>query len=175
MNTNEAIKNKLDIINKMFRTAIDDKTIFDDCFKKHIIHVNQDNYGPPKYKGKSVECPVYKKPFEYDVTKKFTKKSFESFKKIVNNCILLDALCDCMRYDKLLTNGFDKPNNIYRRVFTKFAHKKNSQSTELFIEAVKECDADINIYVVNVCVYTCIASHQIKYAVRIGTELKYDE
>jgi len=176
MNTNDAIKNKLDGINKMFRSSIDDKTLFDDCFKKHIIHIERDNNcGSPKYKGRSIECPVYQKPFEYDVTKKFTKKSFESFKKIVNNCILLNALSDCMIYNKLLTEGFNKPDNIYCRVFTKFAHKKNFQSTELFVEAVKECNADINIYVVNVCVYTCIASHQIKYAVRVGTELKYDE
>jgi len=39
MNTDEATKNNIDLINKQLLAAIEDKSFFDDCFKDHVIHI----------------------------------------------------------------------------------------------------------------------------------------
>ena len=172
MNTLESIQNKIAVINERLLSSIEDKTLFDDCFKSSIIHIKNDGYRPPTYKGRSIECPVFQKPFEYDVTKNFSKKSFNSFKKTVNSCILLDALYHLMIYDKLNRDGFNKTDNIFNKIFTTFAHKKNSESTTLFMETVKECDADINIYIIHVVIALAYNTNIIKYNIRLGTEIK---
>ena len=80
MNTNESIQNKIDDINKILLSSIEDKSIFDDCFKDRIIRPEREESGSPKYKGRSIECPNYRKLFDFDVTKEFCKLSFDSFK-----------------------------------------------------------------------------------------------
>jgi hypothetical protein len=173
MTTEESIKNKINNINKILQISIEDKTIFDDCFKDHIIHIKHEGYGFPKYKGRSIECPVFQKSFRYDVTKKFSKKSFNSFKKTVNECILLDAMWNLTTFNKFMTEGCGKSDNGYLKILTTFAHKKNSKNTELFMKSVKECNADIKIYVVDVLIFPFLNSHEISYSIRIGTEFEF--
>lgn len=171
--TAESIKGKIGNINKILKSSIEDKTIFDDCFKDHIIHIENDGYGPPKYKGRGIECPTFQKPFEYDVTKKFSKRSFNSFKKTVNNCILLDALSHLFTFNKFVTEGYNRPDNNYIKLLTTFARKKDSKSPELFIESVKECNADIKIYVVDIGIFPFLNTHEVRYSIRVGTEIDF--
>jgi hypothetical protein len=175
MNTNESIQNKIDDINKILLSSIEDKSIFDDCFKDRIIRPKRQEYGSPKYKGRSIECPNYRKPFDYDVTEEFRKSSFDSFKETVNNCILIDALNNLFMLNKLVKDGFDKPNNNYYKLIKTFADKKNSKSTELFMESVKECNAELDIWMVGIVIHQCIATHQVMYTVRVGTEFKFQD
>jgi hypothetical protein len=174
MTTAKSIKGKIGNINKILKSSIDDKTIFDDCFKDHIIHIENDGYGPPKYKGRGIECPTFQKPFEYDVTKKFSKRSFNSFKKTVNNCILLDALSHIFTFNKFVAEGCNRPDNNYIKLLTTFAHKKDSKSTELFMESVKEHKASISIYVVDVLIFPYLNTNEVRYSIRIGTDFKFE-
>jgi len=173
MNTTESIQIKIDDINKIIQKSIEDKTIFDNCFKCHIIRPKSQEYGSPKYKGRSIECPNYRKPFDYDVTKEFCKSSFNSFKETVNQCILLEALNSLFMLNKFVTDGYNKPNNKYYKLLQTFAHKKDSKNTEFFMQSVYDCNAEIDIWIVNIWVHQCIASHQIMYTVRVGTEFNF--
>jgi hypothetical protein len=174
MTTEESIQIKIDNINKILQNAIDDKSIFDDCFKDQIIRPERKEYGSPEYKGRSIECPNYQRPFDYDVTKKFSLKDFYSFKQTVNQCILLDAVCNLFLLNKFVTNGLNKPDNNYSKIIKSFAHKNNSKSTELFMESVKECNGELDIWIVNILIHNCFASRQIKYTIRLGTEFKFE-
>lgn len=174
MTTTESINIKIDKINKILQCSIDDKTIFDDCFKDDIIYIEKDNYGPPKYRGRSIECYTFQKTFEYDITKKFSKRSFTSFKKTVNSCILLNSLSHLFTFNKFMTEGLKKPDNNYIKLLTTFAHKKNSNSTKLFMDSVKEHNADIKIYVVDVLVFPYLNTNEVRYSIRVGTEFDFE-
>jgi hypothetical protein len=175
MNTNESIQNKIDDINKILLSSIEDKSIFDDCFKDRIIRPENKEYGSPEYKGRSIECPNYRKPFDFDVTKKFCKLSFDSFKETVNQCILLDALNSLFMLNKFVKDGLNKPDNNYYKLLETFAHKNDSKSTELFMDSVKECNAELDIWIVNISIHQCIATHRVMYTVRVGTEFKFQD
>ena len=174
MNTIQSIHNKVAVINERLLSSIEDKTLFDNCFKDHIITLKQSTNGFPKHKGNPIDCHVFENLFEYDVTKKFSKKSFNFFKKTVNSCILLDALGHLMIFDKLIRDGFNKADNTFNKIFTTFAHKKDSKSTELFMESVRECNADINIYIVHVLVLPFLYTNGVRYSIRVGTEFKFE-
>jgi hypothetical protein len=175
LNTNESIQNKINDINKILLSSIEDKSIFDDCFKNHIIRPEREEYGSPEYKGRSIECPNYQNPFDFDITEDFYKESFQSFKETVNQCILLNALSDLFDMNKFVTNAFNKPNNNYYKLLETFAHKNDSKSTELFMDSVKECNAELDIWIVNISIHQCIATHRVMYTVRVGTEFKFQD
>jgi hypothetical protein len=175
MTTEESIQIKIDNINKLLQKSIDDKSIFDDCFKNRIIRPERKESGYPKYKGKSIECPNYQRPFDYDVTKKFSLKDFESFKETVNQCILLDAVCNLFLLKKFATNGLGNPDNNYSKLIESFARKQDTKNTELFMESVKECNGELDIWVVNISIHQCIPTHRVMYTVRVGTEFKFQD
>lgn len=172
MNTEESIKRKIANINKTLLSYIEDKSIFDDAFKDHIIHIKKDNYGPPKYKGRSIECPVFYGYANFDVTKKFSKKSFLCVKEQVNELILLHALGDIARFDTFCFNAFNEPNNKYNKLFTTFAKKKQHKNTEVFIQTLKECNTKINIFVVDILIHERIG-FGIGLMIRIGCDFKF--
>jgi hypothetical protein len=77
--------------------------------------------------------------------------------------------------NNFVKDGFNKPNNNYYKLLETFAHKNDSKSTELFMESVKECNAELDIWIVNISIHQCIATHRVMYTVRVGTEFKFQD
>jgi len=41
--------------------------------------------------------------------------------------------------------------------------------------SVKECNAELDIWIVNISIHQCIATHRVMYTVRVGTEFKFQD
>lgn len=174
MTTEESLQNKIDNINSILLSSVESKSIFDDYFKDSVIYIKRNNDNPPKYKGRSISCHVYYSYVSFDITKKFTIRNFNNVRSEVTRVIFLDALGNLCILNKLITDGYNNPDNIYNRIFNSFAAKKDIYNTKEFMKTLKEHDVDIKIFFMNAFVKHVTGCHNkgVHLTVRLGTEFK---
>ena len=155
MSTTESIND----INNLFLSRIEDKSIFYDCFKDHVLNIKEENCEPPSYS--------YSK---FVLTEKLSDKNFNYLKEEVNRLLFMDALYYTTRLldSSILFNDYRDPNTLYNRLFK---HYKNKNPEE-FMKDVNECNIGIKLFITDLVIRSSNNNVGVNFMIKSGCEVK---
>jgi hypothetical protein len=148
----------INYINNILLSRIEDKSIFYDCFKDHVLNIEEENCVPSYSYSKFV------------LTEKLSDKNFNYLKEEVNRLLFLDVLYYTTRLldSSVLFNDYRDPNTLYNRLFK---HYKNKNPEE-FMKDVKECNIGIKLFISDLVIRSSNNNVGVNFMIKSGCKVK---